>query len=377
MLIRVAHLAIKRRLTQVRAHVALFLKPGSLTRQLLLRLLPPIILLVSVDLVVTWLLTRQASLASTTLHDIFWTMLLFQLALLCLFVVLLWRGLQGGLTALHQLSAQLAEQEAEALLRPLRLEGLPSELIPLALHFNDVLAQLDDTLQAQKRFIGHAAHQFRTPLSSLRLESELMLTKELPLEMQARAERIKQISDRLIRLGEQMLVLAKADHTAQPRHSFERLDLCEWLRQEGAEWFAQISQAGGQLQLIAPSNAIWIDGDPILLKELFVNLMDNALRYGGQPPQITLRAQANPPGFSVEDQGVGLGEKEVQHIFEAFYRAPHAKGSVGSGLGLAIVREIAVAHGAWVQASSRPRFAGTKISVVFPGPRIGARLTRS
>src|SRR3546814_13815939 len=84
-------------------------------------------------------------------------------------------------------------------------------------------------MQAQKRFIGHAAHQLRTPLTGLKLESELMLTRNLPDDVRERAERIKSVSDRMIRLGQQLLVLAKADSsTRRPQDSFVRMDLCEW-----------------------------------------------------------------------------------------------------------------------------------------------------
>src|SRR3546814_526166 len=81
------------------------------------------------------------------------------------------------------------------------------------------------------------------------------------------------------------------------------------------------------------------------------------------------------PSRSVEDNGPGIDPDDAKRVFEAFYRSPRASAE-GSWLGLAIVREIARAHGAWWSLASRPDFPGTRITVVFPGPRIGAKLSR-
>lgn len=230
-------------------------------------------------------------------------------------------------------------------------------------------------MQAQKRFIGHAAHQIRTPLTGLKLELELMLTRPLPDDVRERAERIKSVTDRMIRLGQQLLVLARADSSTRPQDSFLRVDLCEWVRVSGAEWIPAARGQHVEIQLIAPDEPVWVDVDSLLLEELLSNLIDNALRYGVGATTIKLQVAANPPSLSVEDNGPGIDPDDSERVFEAFYRSPRANAE-GSGLGLAIVREIARAHGAWWNLSSRPEFPGTRITVVFPGPRIGAKLSR-
>ncbi len=112
------------------------------------------------------------------------------------------------------------------------------------------------------------------------------------------------------------------------------------------------------------------------MAELLANLIDNALRYGATGKEVTLRITNNPPSVSVEDAGAGISQDDSMRIFDAFYRSPQTQQAGGSGLGLAIVREIALVHGAWLNLSSRPDFNGTRISVVFPGPRIGTHLKR-
>ena len=212
-------------------------------------------------------------------------------------------------------------------------------------------------------------------LAGLKLESELMLAKELPEDIRTRAQRIKNATDRMIRMGQQLLLLARVDPEARPQDHFVRIDLCEWVRTSGAEWLARARAAHVDLQLDAPDDAVWIDADPVLLDELLGNLIDNALRYAEHATQVRLQVTSTPPTLAVEDNGCGIPPEEQGKVFEAFYRSAQAIEG-GSGLGLAIVREIARAHGAWWNLLSRPSFDGTRMTVVFPGPRKGAQLTR-
>ncbi|HEU0231407.1 MAG TPA: HAMP domain-containing sensor histidine kinase [Burkholderiaceae bacterium] len=347
---------------------------GSLARHLVMRLLPALIALILLDLVVTWVVTRKVGLEAWVLRDIFWTMMTSQVLLVSLFAWVLVSGVRSGLRSINRLSDEISQRSIDDL-QPLDIAGLPTEVAPVVTHFNDLLVRLDDSMQAQKRFIGHAAHQLRTPLSGLKLESELMLGRPLPDDVRARAERIKSVTDRMIRLGQQLLVLARADSSTRPQDSFVRTDLCEWARINGAEWIAAARAHKVDIQLSAPDEPVWIDADPLLLEELLGNLIDNALRYGTGAKVIGLKVTPNPPSLVIEDDGPGIDPADSERVFEAFYRSPKVN-KAGSGLGLAIVREIARAHGAWWSLLSRPDFPGTRISVVFPGPRIGARLTR-
>lgn len=351
-----------------------WLPSGSLARHLVLRLFPAVVVLVVLDLSATWVMTRKMTMETWLLRDIFWTMVISQVLLVSVFAWVLISGVRSGLASINRLSQEISQRSIEDL-QPLDMAGLPTEVAPLVTHFNDLLLRLDDSMQAQKRFIGHAAHQIRTPLTGLKLELELMLTRPLPDDVRERAERIKSVTDRMIRLGQQLLVLARADSSTRPQDSFMRVDLCEWARVSGAEWIPAARSRHIEIQLIAPDEPVWVDVDSLLLEELLSNLIDNALRYGAGATTIKLQVAANPPSLSIEDNGPGIDPEDSERVFEAFYRSPRASAE-GSGLGLAIVREIARAHGAWWNLSSRPDFPGTRITVVFPGPRIGAKLSR-
>ncbi|MFT0546791.1 HAMP domain-containing sensor histidine kinase [Allopusillimonas ginsengisoli] len=350
------------------------LPKGSLARHLVWRLLPAVFVLVAIDLTATWLITRKMSLQEWLLRDIFWTMVISQIVLVTVFAWVLIKGVRSGLASMNRLSSEISQRSIEDL-QPLDVTGLPAEVAPLVSHLNDLLLRLDDSMQAQKRFIGHAAHQLRTPLTGLKLESELMLTRTLPDDVRARAERIKSVTDRMIRLGQQLLVLARVDSSTRPQDSFKRMDLAEWVRETAAEWIPSVRSTHLEIQLSAPREPVWVDIDPLLLEELLGNLIDNAVRYAKDATVINLRVTTNPPTLAVEDDGQGIAPEDAAHVFDAFYRSARPANE-GSGLGLAIVREIARAHGAWWGLSTRPEFQGTRITVIFPGPRIGAKLTR-
>ncbi len=347
---------------------------GSLARHLVVRLMPAVLVLILMDVVVTWYFTGTMSIEEWLERDLFWAMLFSQLVLLLVFGWVLITGIRSGLDSVNRLSHELSQRSIDDL-QPLDTDGLSSEIAPLITHINDLLKRLDDAVQAQRRFVGHAAHQLRTPLTGLKLECELMLAGNLPADVRERAERIKSVNDRMIRLGQQLLVLARADSSTRPQDSFVRSDLNEWVRNSAAEWVPRTRAAGLALEFTAADEPVWVDIDPILLEELLSNLIDNALRYGLGASAIRIQVSSNPPSLTVEDDGPGIKPEEAERVFEAFYRAP---GSVagGSGLGLAIVREIAHAHGGWWNFLSRPAFPGTRITVVFPGPRKGARLNR-
>ena len=347
---------------------------GSLARHLVVRLMPAVVVLIVMDVVVTWYFTGTISLDEWFERDLFWAMVLSQLTLLVVFAWVLISGVRSGLDSVNRVSLDISQRSIDDL-QPLDTSALSSEIAPLISHINDLLRRLDDAVQAQRRFVGHAAHQLRTPLTGLKLECELMLAGDLPPDVRERAERIKAVNDRMIRLGQQLLVLARADSSTRPQDSFVRSDLGDWVRNSAAEWVPRARAAGLALEMSAPDEPVWVDIDPILMEELLSNLIDNSMRYGKGASCIRVHVAENPPSLTVEDDGPGMAPEEAERVFEAFYRAPGATAG-GSGLGLAIVREIARAHGGWWNLVSRPVYPGTRVTVVLPGPRKGARLNR-
>ena len=347
---------------------------GSLARLLIQRLLPPIIALVLLDLAVTWVVSHKLDTEDWQLEDVFWLMVIGQCALISLLIWVVIRAVNQSMSSVHMLSEQISQRSALDL-GAMVMQELPIELESLLNHTNALFARLNDTFDAQRRFVGHAAHQLKTPLAGLKLESELMLGQALSPEIRQRAERIKSVTDRMIRMGTQLLLLARVDPEGRPQDHFVLLDLSEWVRTCGAEWLERTQARHIELVLDAPEQPVWIEGDPILLRELLGNLIDNALRYGQGAQRIRLFVSATPPTLSVEDDGCGITPKDQSRVFDSFYRAAGAAEG-GSGLGLALVREIARAHGAWWALVSMPQLSGTRVTVLFPGMRKGAQLNR-
>ena len=353
-----------------------FLPKGSILRYLVGRLAFALILFLCIDFLLTWFISRQSHLSDWSVGDLFVLMIISQVFIVCGFAALVYFGVRSGLRTVRQLSQEIAERNADDL-QPIDTANVPTELQPVIARLNDLLGRLDESLLAQKRFIGNAAHQLRTPLTGLRMESELMLAKDdLPEDIQARVQRIHQVSNRLIHLGEQLLALARADYRLHPRDSFKQLDLVALAENLGSEWFLKLREQQIDLVFEAPEQAVMIDGSEILLEELLSNLLDNALKYAKGANKIILQVKQNPPSLLIEDNGCGVASEEREMIFDTFVRSASSPSGLGTGLGLSIVREIARAHGAGWSLVSRPDIQGTRVMVVFPGPRIGTGLRR-
>ena len=339
-----------------------------------MRLLPPIIALVLLDQTVTWIVSHKLEMADWDREDVFWLMVVGEIFLIILLIWVVLNAVNRSMSSVEKLSDQISQRSAQDLGR-MELKGLPTEFDQLLSHTNALFERLNDTFEAQRRFVGHAAHQLKTPLAGLKLESELMLAQPLPPDIRQRAERIKTVTDRMIRMGTQLLLLARVDPEGRPQDHFVLLDLSEWTRTCGVEWLERAQGRGIELQLDAPDQPVWIGGDRVLLRELLGNLIDNSLRYAKGATRIRLLVSATPPTLSVEDDGCGISETDQSRVFDAFYRASDSMEG-GSGLGLALVREIARAHGAWWNLVSTPHMSGVKITVLFPGLRKGAQLNR-
>lgn len=326
------------------------------------------------DYLVEVTMAETLNTRSRFIEEILSVLVAGQVLLIALLGFVIVTAVRSGLESVSKLSDEIESRSIDDL-QPIGGDDVPSELTPLIAKTNSLLGRLDGAVAAQRRFIGHAAHQLRTPLSGLKLESELMLSRPLPDDVRQRAERIKAAADRMIRVGEQLLVLARIDANVRPRDTFARIELTELTRECGARWIPAARHAQIEIALVAPDEPVWVDGDAVLLEQLLGNLVDNAIRYHGGPGRILLRVTDSPPTLVVEDDGSGISIEDRARVFDAFYRAKNSLAG-GSGLGLAIVKEIAEAHGAHWDLRSRPEFDGTRISLVFPGPRIGAHLSR-
>jgi hypothetical protein len=245
------------------------------------------------------------------------------------------------------------------------------EVAALGTTMNALLERLQHALARQRDFVADAGHELRTPLTVLRAELELA---EAPGrregELRAAIGRAADETDRLIRLAEDLLVLARADGGGPVLRSTPvRLDevVGDALRAAAA----RAGEGGVRLADGGPS-PVRVDGDPDRLRQVVDNLLDNALRYAPAGSTVRVRLAPAGTGIAVEvlDEGPGFPAAFLPHAFERFRRVDPARAEDGggAGLGLAIVASLVQAHGGSVRAFNRPG-GGAGVRVELPASR--------
>lgn len=294
----------------------------------------------AVSIVVAETLNKRHRLASRVLGTV-----MVLSGILGLLTVLLARdAITRGLKPLLSLSESIRQRRHGDLTR-LPDTDVAQELRTFTDAINEVLGQLDQAGQMQRRFIADAAHQLRTPLAALKVELEHALREPDPQRHAQALSQLRSGLDRLSRLTNQLLTLARAEPGALASSSFKPLDLHGLVHQVAMRWLPQYMAAELDLGFEGEDHPC-VRGDALLLEEVINNLLDNAQRYVGASAQVTVRvAQVGEQAvITVEDDGPGVPADELVRLTERFHRPPGSVGG-GSGLGLAIVQEITQLHG--------------------------------
>jgi two-component system sensor histidine kinase TctE len=314
-------------------------------------------------------LEKRAQLANEIIKGV----ILPQFIILPVILALVWFALSRGLSPLAQLQERIRARPPDDL-SPIDSRQVPEEISPLVGSLNDMLARLAHTIDAQKRFIADAAHQMKTPLAGMRMQSELALRQVDPGEIHRSLEQLAKSSESATRLVNQLLALARAENQPHAGLALEALDLSMLARSVVQDWVQASFTHEIDLGYEDPDGQVEILGDGMMLRELLSNLIDNALRYtpAGGSVTVRVRSDAGQALLEVEDTGPGIAPGERPRVFERFYRILGSSAS-GSGLGLAIVREIARQHGAEIEIFNNPRsphkkYPGSLFRLTFPPP---------
>jgi two-component system sensor histidine kinase TctE len=228
-------------------------------------------------------------------------------------------------------------------------------------------------VHSQKRFIADAAHQLKTPLAGLRMQAELAQRESSPAELQRSLEQIADSSTRAAHLVQQLLSLARMENTSSLTEKIQ-IDLSQAAENATKNWLSRAWEKNIDLGYQAPAQPIQIFGNPVMLNELFNNLIDNAIKYTPAGGQVTIDVRhSSSPGIlliDVKDTGPGIPPEERQRVLERFYRILGSD-TEGSGLGLAIVKEIALQHGGKLEIlentyQENPKKYGTCIRIYLP-----------
>jgi two-component system sensor histidine kinase TctE len=231
---------------------------------------------------------------------------------------------------------------------------------------NGLLERLDHVLTLQARFVTDAAHQLKTPVAGLQAQMELALRETDPKRIRESIQRLYPGLERLARLVSQLLSLARNEPDAVRSAILKPLDLNALALDAATSWVPAALGKGIDLGLESSECPVLIRGDPGRLRELFDNLLDNAVRYTPHGGRVTVRVVRDPaPGVAVSDDGPAIPPHERARVFERFHRLLGTSHD-GSGLGLAIALEIARLHGADIVLEDDKDGIGNTFTVSFP-----------
>jgi heavy metal sensor kinase len=242
------------------------------------------------------------------------------------------------------------------------------ELGRLAATLNAMIARLEKAFQRQKQFTSDASHELRAPLAVIEAESSLTLQKERPpSDYRQSLETISQEAKQMSYLIEQLLNLARAD-AGKEQWNFTKVNLGKLIANLSGDVEVLCQEKGLSFQLGQPQDLL-VEGDEARLRELFMNILDNAIRYTPAPGivSVSLRREGQMAVVAVKDTGVGIPAEDMPFIFERFYRVDKSRSRAdgGIGLGLAICQYIAEAHEGKIGVESQVR-VGSTFSVWLP-----------
>ena len=231
--------------------------------------------------------------------------------------------------------------------------GPNDEIGELATTFDHLIGHLDRAFKSQRSFVADASHELRGPLTVIR--GNLSLLKR-NLDAAAKATSLKAVEQEALRMSaivDDLLLLAEVDAGQQTRR--EPVDLAAIFDEE----IARARTIAGKRTIRAVRREdVTVEGDPVKLKELISNLVDNAIKYTAETDRIELSLSRKREWavFEVTDTGIGIEPGEIPHIFDRFYRVDkvRSRASGGTGLGLAIVKGIVDQHGGEVSVKSTP-----------------------
>jgi heavy metal sensor kinase len=274
-----------------------------------------------------------------------------------------------ALNPVDQITAATRSISVSNLSERLPVPETGDELQRLSETCNEMLARLESAVGEIKRFTADASHELRNPVSFVRTTAELALrNREIDSESRRAFEEIVAECGKANRLLGDMLTLARADaDTAQL--AFEPVDLAEVAKavHQKARLFA--AERGQVLTVFWEEGCrAIVRGDYAALNRLLLILLDNAARYTPARGriQVTVSAAEKKVMLTVEDDGIGISEADLPHIFERFYRAdPSRSGAEGTGLGLSIAKWIVTVHGGTIAVTSK-QSAGSVFTIVLP-----------
>lgn len=282
-----------------------------------------------------------------------------------------WAAARRGLAPVRDMASVAQRVSASRLDDRLPVDTLPPELVELATAFNGMLGRLEDSFRRLSDFSSDLAHEFKTPLSNLMMQTEVALSRpRSPEEYREVLYSSLEECERLARTVSDMLFLAKADHGAIIP-SVDRVDLASEVRELFEFYDALVEERRVALALEGEAT---VSGDRLMIRRALGNLLANAIAHTPPGGRVSVAIAADGPGavrLRVDNEGEPIAPEHLPRLFDRFYRVDPARqrSSGGAGLGLAITKSIVAAHGGTITAASGGGITRFEISLPpAPGP---------
>jgi two-component system OmpR family sensor kinase len=292
---------------------------------------------------------RRVQVAETREHrrEVLWASASWQLGMLVVVLTLAALGIRTLLTrafaTLDPSRQELSSRPAHDL-RPLDTRGLPDELQPWLETVNGLMARMRATVDAERAFAAHTAHELRTPLAAARAQAQRLAEAATGAAERDNAQALVRQLDRLTHLATRLLQLARIESgVALKREPVDLVELARLLADDFDE-----ARRTGRLHLESSAESVVVHGDIDALGIALRNLIDNALKHGGSHAQVVLRIDSS--GLSVVDDGPGVPAGGLSYLGRKFERGNRL--TDGTGLGLAMVGTIAMQSDATLQLQS-------------------------
>jgi signal transduction histidine kinase len=240
------------------------------------------------------------------------------------------------------------------------------EIGTLGHSFNEMAARVEETVGTLRSFVADAAHELHTPLTALQANIELARDEKSASARTRYLARAHEQSQRLEGLVQSLLDLSRIE-AAESKSSFEPVDFTQLVREAGEQFASRAEQADRSFSMNIPEDAVQVLGNETQLRQVVINLLENALKFTPDDGWISLDIERAPDRVTVtvSDSGIGIPQEDLPHLFERFHRGRNASEYPGNGLGLAIVKAIVNAHKGDVAVQST-QTQGTAISVSLP-----------
>ena len=263
-----------------------------------------------------------------------------------------WLVGRNGLRPVRRLTGVVEDIARTERLTPIEVEG-QDEVARLAVAFNSMLAALEASRTRQTQLVADAGHELRTPLTALRTNLDLLSQADDPsrpgsLSAESRRELMGDLLFQIDELTQLIGDLTELARERRPAEVHDRVDLAEVVERA----IDRVRRRASGLEFDVDLDPWWVVGDAHALERAATNLLDNAVKWSPPLGTVTVRLRAGT--LEVLDEGPGIAEEDLAHVFERFYRSADSRTMPGSGLGLAIVAKAAKSHGGRVHAGAAP-----------------------